>query len=496
MRVMLVHNRYRSNGPSGENRVVDTEAGALAAAGHEVVRFGRNSDEIEDWPLTSKALLPARVVWNQRTRRDLSLALREHKPDIVHVHNTFPLLSDTVLYACRDERVPVVATLHNYRLGCTSGDFFRAGDVCHDCVRGRLIPGVTHGCYRGSRAASVPLALSTGVHRAAWRSLVSAYVFISASQRDLLSGIGLPPERLFVRHNMVPYRARRSARREPFVLFAGRLADVKGLPLLMAAWDRYLRASEPGLRLVIAGSGPMEQELAAWARSRPSVAITGLLPADRCSELMSKARAVVVPSAWEEPFGLVVVEAMAAGTAPIATAHGSFPELITPGVDGALFGTGDAAALAAVIADVEADPVKYDGYGNRARESYEHKFDAEHSLRHLLEIYTFAAANPAAPLPLRRTTRDAIEPAAATRHLSRRPGRGTAAAHHGRGTLRFTPDRRLGQMAGAQPRDHQLHLRPEATQPRPALLVRVRRQRRVDRSGQGVGGRTAGRRRV
>jgi glycosyltransferase involved in cell wall biosynthesis len=403
MRIMLVHNRCRSNGPSGENQVVDTEAGALVDAGHEVVRFGKNSDEIEHWPLRKKALLPVRMVWNRQTRRDLTAALRMHAPDIVHVHNTFPLLSDTVLYACRDARVPVVATLHNYRLGCTSGDYFRAGDVCHDCIQGRLVPGVVHGCYRGSRAASAPLALSTGVHRGAWKSLVSAYVFISASQRDLLAGIGLPPDRLFVRHNMIPYRAPRTARREPFVLFAGRLADVKGLPLLMAAWDRYLGTSEPGLRLVIAGSGPMERDVADWAAARPSVRTMGLVSGERCAELMSGARAVLVPSAWEEPFGLVVVEAMAAGTPPIAAAHGSFPELIAPGVDGALFGAGDAAALASVIADVDACPGKYESYGSRARESYEQRFDAEHSLKHLLEIYAFATANPAAPLSLRRT---------------------------------------------------------------------------------------------
>jgi len=404
MKVMLVHNRCRSDGPSGENRVVDQESEELAAAGHQVIRFGRSSDEIEHWPAAKKALLSARVVWSAETHRDLATALRAHKPDVVHVHNTFPLLSDAVLYACRDAAVPVVATLHNYRLGCTSGDFFRDGTVCHDCANGRLVPGVLHGCYRGSRSASAPLALSIGVHRKAWRSLISAYVFISAAQRDLLSGVGLPPDRVFVRHNMIPWRDLRPVRRESTVVYAGRLAEVKGLRVLMAAWDTYrgMSASAAGLRLVIAGTGPLEREVAIWAAARPSVELTGLVPGARCAELMSRARAVIVPSAWEEPFGLVVVEAMAVGTAPIAAAHGSFPELITHGADGALFEPTNPEALASAIADVAASPESCETYGRRARETYEQKFNPEHSLKHLLEIYSFAIANPATGHPAER----------------------------------------------------------------------------------------------
>ncbi len=188
----------------------------------------------------------------------LTAAIREHKPDVVHVHSTFPLISDAILYACRDTRVPVVATLHNYRLGCIGGAFFRNGAPCHDCAGGALLPGVTHGCYRDSRAASAPLALSTGVHRRAWRSLVSAYLFISASQRDLLGGLGLPEERALraAQHDSAPGSAK-PAGRTPTVVYAGRLAEEKGVRLLMDAWDRYRSAAgDPGLRLVIAGIWP------------------------------------------------------------------------------------------------------------------------------------------------------------------------------------------------------------------------------------------------
>jgi glycosyltransferase involved in cell wall biosynthesis len=404
MKIMLVHNRYRSTAPSGENRVVDTEAEALAAAGHEVIRFERHSDDIETWSRARKAALPGRVVWSAEAHRDLAARLREHRPDVVHVHNTFPLLSPAVLHACRAAGVPVVATIHNYKLACASGDFFRAGAVCHDCA-GRLPgPAIRHGCYRGSRAATAPVALAMTAHRRAWRSLVSAYIFISAAQRDLLTGLSLEPGRVFVRHNLIPARTGLTAASEPLdaqpmVAYAGRLDEAKGVRLLMAGWDHYRAvagdvAGDAGLRLLIVGAGPLEDEVTAWAASRPSVELAGQVDGATCARLMSGARAVLLPSAWEETFGLVVVEAMALGVPPVATAHGSFTELITNGVDGVLFRPGDPAALGQAVADIAAEPARYATYGRQARETYAKRFDPERNLNQLIEIYRYAIDHP------------------------------------------------------------------------------------------------------
>ena len=395
MRVLLVHSRYRSATPSGENRVVDQESEELARAGHEIRRFEKDSDEIEHWSAAQKALLPARVVWSRESHRELTATLRAYRPDIVHVHNTFPLVSAAVLYACRDASVPVVATIHNYRLLCAPGDFMRQGAVCHDCLHKLPVRGAVHGCYRGSRAATAPLVVASIAHRKAWRSLVSAYVFISAAQRDLHLALNLPPSRVFVRHNMIPYRGIQPVPRDPTVAYIGRLEPGKGVQLLMAAWDRYLSSSHvPGLRLVIAGTGSLDREVAAWASGRPSVEMLGLIPPAQVRKVMSRARAILAPSVWEEPFGLVVVEAMAAGTPAIAAGHGSFTELVTPGTDGVLFRPGDPGGLADAVADVAAHPEKYESYGRRARETYEQRFNPDHSLKHLLEIYSFAITHP------------------------------------------------------------------------------------------------------
>ncbi len=392
---MVVHNRYRSSVPSGENRVVDQEAEALAALGHEVVRFERNSDEIEKWPIARKASLPGRVIWSREIRRSLTSEVRQHRPDVVHVHNTFPLLSAAVLYACRDAQVPVVATFHNYRLVCANGAFFRRGTVCHDCLDGLPVQAVLHGCYRGSRVATAPVTLAGSVHRQAWRSMVSAYVFVSASQRDLLGGLGLAPDRVFVRHNLTPSRQVSGASRTPTVIYAGRLDDAKGARLMMAGWDRYCaKSTDPGLRLVIAGSGPLGREVADWASDRSSVEMVGQVSSARCAELISHARVVLLPSTWEETFGLVAVEAMAAGVPAIAAGHGSFPELITSGVNGVLFRPGDPEALARALADADTHPEQYEHYGDQARKTYEQRFDPQHNLEQLLAIYRFAIAHP------------------------------------------------------------------------------------------------------
>jgi glycosyltransferase involved in cell wall biosynthesis len=395
MKVMVVHSRYRSAVPSGENRVVDQESRALAGLGHEVVPFERNSDDIAGWSKARKAALPAAIVWNSAVRADLTAALRAQRPDVVHVHNTFPMLSPAVLYACRTAGVPVVATIHNYKLVCASGDFFRAGVPCHDCTPGRPLPAMRHGCYRGSRAATAPVVASSAVHRTAWRSLVSAYIFISQSQRDLLRGLGFAPDRAFVRHNMIPARDMAREARQDMVIYAGRLDAAKGLHLLMQAWERFEQAAErPSLRLVIAGAGPLEREVAAWAAARPAVHAAGQLDAAACAQAMAAARAVIVPSAWEETFGLAAVEAMALGVPPVAAGHGSLTELIADGTDGVLFAPGNPGVLAQVLADIDAHPDRYAEYGEQARKTYEQRFDPDDAMRQLIEIYEYAIANP------------------------------------------------------------------------------------------------------
>ncbi len=370
---------------------MDQEGEALAAAGYIVERFERSSDEIADRSTLGRAAVPAQLVWSQGTRRSLMRTLRVFQPAVVHVHNTFPLLSASVLYACRAENVPVVATLHNYRLVCPSGTLFRNGLVCHDCIGRFPLPGVRHGCYRNSVLATIPMAAALVAHKTAWRTMVSAYVFISQWQRDLMAADRLPAERLFVKPNFVPSSPSAAVAPRNRVVYAGRLTEEKGVRLLMEAWDRYITFADPArLELWVAGAGPLEGEVATWAALRSSVRWVGRLGQEECLTLVAGASAVVVPSQWEETFGLVAVEAMAAGVAPIASAHGSFPEIITDGVDGVLFEPGNADSLAKAIADLQAEPERHAALGRAGRDNYEKRFSAEANIEELTRIYEFA----------------------------------------------------------------------------------------------------------
>lgn len=411
MRVLVVHNRYRTTSPGGEDRVVDQERKALIGRGHVVECFEAYNDDIENFSITRRAAIPGQVVWSDAARRSLAQTISTFGPDVVHVHNTFPLLSPSVLYACRAARVPVVVTLHNYRLACASGDLFRDGRVCHECVGHRgLTPAVRNGCYRGTAAATLPIALSSAVHLGAWRSIPAAYLLISERQREILEPLQLPAERVFVKGNLVPADVVPSVRVPPqhMVVYAGRLAPSKGIPVLMRAWERYEAKPHGDLRLVIAGAGPLAATVAKWAARRERVEVRGMLSRADCAVLVAGARAAVVPSEWEEAFGLVAVEAMACGVPPVASAHGSFPELVDDRDSGVLFEPGNADELAGILAEIDAHPERFAQYGRAARAAYERRFDPDSNLDQLLASYQFAIDHPV-PAPRRSGTAEEHE---------------------------------------------------------------------------------------
>lgn len=397
MHVLVVHNRYNSAQPSGENNVVDQEVALLRGAGHRVGVFERRSDDIAGRSLPGKVAVPLLVPWNPAVRRELAARLRAERPDVVHVHNVFPLLSPSVLAACADAGVPAVATLHNYTQVCPPGTLQREGRSCTECVGAATpLPAVRHGCYRNSRLATVPLAVGLSVNRRRWWSGVERFFCISAAQRDVLVAAGMPAERLAVKHNFVPDPdARRSGTGE-HVLYLGRLAEAKGVRLLMAAWDEVSAGGGIGVPLVIAGTGPLEGEVTAWAAGRDDVRYVGLYDPEQCRRAVARSVAVVAPSTWLEAFGLVVVEAMAAGVPTVAAGHGAFVELVEDGVTGLLHRPGETASLAACLRRITAEPDRNRRMGLAARRRYEQGFSPAVGLERLVEGYRSAIAERSA----------------------------------------------------------------------------------------------------
>ncbi|MFF1714050.1 glycosyltransferase [Streptomyces sp. NPDC058268] len=392
MHVLVVHNRYGSAQPSGENKVVDQEVAVLRAAGHRVEMFERRSDDIAAKSLPSKAALPLLVPWNPAVRAELAARLRSERPDVVHVHNVFPLLSPAVLAACADAGVPAVATLHNYTQVCPPGTLQRDGRPCTECVGSTPLPAVRHGCYRNSRLATVPLAVSLSVNRRRWWTGVERFFCISAAQRDVLVQAGMPGERLAVKHNFVPDPDARRSGTGKHVLYLGRLAEAKGVRLLMTAWDEIAAEGGVGVPLVIAGTGPLEQEVRGWAAGRDDVRYVGLYDTAECQTAIAQSVAVVAPSTWLEAFGLVVVEAMAAGVPTVAAGHGAFVELVDEGVTGLLHEPGEAASLASCIRRITAEPARNREMGQAARRRYEQGFSPAVGLARLVEGYRTAIA--------------------------------------------------------------------------------------------------------
>lgn len=390
LRVLVVHNRYRSGQPSGEDRVVDQETALLRAAGHEVEPFERHSDDIAAMSLPARAAVPLRVPWNGAVRAELRAVLRARRPDVVHVHNTFPLLSPSVVTACTDAGVPLVATLHNYTMICPSGTLFRAGRPCSACVGASPLPAVRHGCYRGSAVATVPVALSAAVNRDRWWSGVTRFLCISDAQRRLLADAGMPGHKLLVKYNVVPEPARRRPGPGGYLLFLGRLTREKGARLLMAGWDHLVASGPPAVPLVIAGAGPLEDDVRRWAASRADVRFLGLQDREESARLVAGAVALVAPSEWLETFGLVVVEAQAAGVPVVAAAHGAFAELVDDGVTGLLHRPHDPASLADGMRQIVASPDDNARMGAAARLRYERDFTPEIGLERLESGYAEA----------------------------------------------------------------------------------------------------------
>ncbi|MHC5256278.1 glycosyltransferase family 4 protein [Streptomyces sp. UC4497] len=393
MYILVVHNRYSSGQPSGENRVVDEEVGLLRAAGHRVELFERRSDDIADRSLLGKVAVPLLVPWNPAVRKELAAKLRADRPDVVHVHNVFPLLSPAVLAACADAGVPAVATLHNYYQVCPPGTLQRDGRLCTDCIGSRLpLPAVRHGCYRGSRLATVPLAVNLTVNRRRWWTGVERFFCISAAQRDVLVRSGLPAELLTVKHNFVPDPGVGREGDGEQLLYLGRLAEAKGVRVLMAAWDIIAAEGGVGVPLVLAGSGPLEGEVRTWAEGRDDVRYVGLLEPDEVRKAIARSVAVVAPSLAPETFGLVVAEAMAAGVPAVASGHGAFVELVEDGGTGLLHRPGERTSLASCLRRIAAEPAANREMGRAARLRYERGFSPAVGLARLEEEYRSAIA--------------------------------------------------------------------------------------------------------
>lgn len=378
MRILQVHTRYRQAG--GEDAVVKAEADLLRAAGHTVITH--RAENPDNAVSAATAMLHAPL--NRAAQRRVTEAVRQHRPDVAHVHNTWFAMSPSVVTGLHRAGVPVVMTLHNYRLVCANGLLFRDGSPCEDCVGTHPWRGVLHRCYRRSALASAVVATNISVHRArgTWQDDVDLYLALTGFARERFVAGGLPGERIAVKPNFVEDPGRRSAAPSSSdeVLYCGRLTAEKGISMLLDAWEA---AGDTGLRLTIVGDGPLRPQL--QARRLPRVTFTGFRPPEETRRRMLTARALAFPSLWYEGQPLVILEALAAGL-PVLTADlGGMRDIAATLAGVWRLTPGDTDSWTAALQKL--DDVTVNEGGSRARALYEERFTTTVALAALESAY-------------------------------------------------------------------------------------------------------------
>jgi glycosyltransferase involved in cell wall biosynthesis len=375
MKILVAHNAYQHRG--GEDTVVDAEISLLREKGHEVELYQRHNDELESMPRPAAALS---AIWARRSADDIGHLCESFRPDVIHVHNTVPLISPSLYWAAAGSNVPVVQTLHNFRLLCPQAMLLRDGKVCEDCVGKVPWRAISHKCYRDSALQTAVLSGMLTTHRAlgTYTGKITRYIALNHFCRDKFIKGGLPAELIRIKPNFVACDLQPTWGEREGGLFVGRLSFEKGLEFLTEAVEKL---GDRSIRIV--GKGPLEESIKRTFGDR----YLGPRTPAQVLGLMREARFVVAPSTCYETFGLVAIEAFACGTPVIASRHGGLGELVNDGVTGLLVNPGDANDLADKIAWAQAHPDQMRRMGQAARIEYETKYTPENNYKMLIEIY-------------------------------------------------------------------------------------------------------------
>jgi len=379
-RVLLVHNYYQHAG--GEDIVFDSERNLLQTNGYKVFEYTDSNTRLGTINRFSAAY---ETIWSASSYKNIKRLISEKSPDIVHFHNTFLVISPAAYYACYEAGIPVIQTLHNYRLACPSAIFYRDARVCEDCL-GKFFawPGILHRCYRGSRSQTFVVASMLAYHRLihTWSEKVNAYISLTEFGRNKMIEAGLPRQKIFVKPNFVPDENKGKVIPGNYALFLGRLTPEKGLTTLLRAWTEVA-----DIPLKIAGDGPMRSIVEHAALKNPTIQYLGYQNHSTVISLMRNARFLVFPSEWYEGFPMTMAEAYAHGVSVIASRMGVMNEIVRDGETGMLFNAGDIQDLTAKTRWLWEHPKDAERMGRAARREYEQKYTPERNFKLLSDIY-------------------------------------------------------------------------------------------------------------
>lgn len=389
--VLIAHNDYRLAG--GEGAVAENEARLLRLHGHQVTEYRRDNAKIAGYGALQKLRLAFATLFSWKTYREARALIREQGVDVVHVHNTVPLISPSIYYAAWAEHVPVVQTVHNYRFLCPNGMFYRDGHICEECLAKGLSCAVKHACYRGSRAQSLLLATTIGLHRAlgTYRR-IDAYICLTPFAKEKLSKVA-PASRIHIKPNTVNVGLAPISygRRDGGYVFLGRLDAQKGVWTLLRAF-----AELPQLRLTVIGTGPEEDAMrnCVAEHALTNVTMMGQLSRDDALTHVARARALIMPTLLYEGMPLTVLEAFALGTPVIGSAIGSVNAMLTASGGGFTFDQTDPDALVRCITQCTQEQLS--SASANALLAFRNDYNEDKNYETLLRIYDAAAENRSA----------------------------------------------------------------------------------------------------
>lgn len=392
MKVLQIHNYYRSNLPSGENEVVRAENKLLKNAGHIVHEYSRSNDEWNDNKFNTGIQASLGTIWNNKVYKDVSKRIGEIDPDIIHLHNTFPLLSPSAVVAASHSKAACVMTLHNYRLFCSNAVITRNGKPCIECIENNsVLPALKHACYRNSRLLTIPIASGLKLHQAlhTWPKSLDSFIVMTSFQRDMMIKAGLPANAIHIkphsaidRGTPVPWD-----QRENRVVFIGRLSEEKGLHVLLDAW---ITMGPKAPRIDIIGEGPLKAEIKMRIKAnrlQNKIRLIGALKHDEAIAYLAGSKLLVMPSVWDETFGLPIIEAFSSGVPVIASDRAHFPEMMSTTNGGCTYPSQDSNKLASLVMSLWDREIELRSYSMNGRLGFENHFSARPVLESLLSIY-------------------------------------------------------------------------------------------------------------
>lgn len=384
-KVLIVHNYYQI--PGGEDTVVANEKKMLEEHGHKVILYSRNNGELKQISTLQKLVLPITTIFNPRTYKEIKRIIKAESIDIVHVHNTLNLVSPAVYYAARTMKIPVVQTVHNFRLLCPGATFYRDGHICEDCVARGVWCAVKHKCYRGSRMQTLACALSTWFHRMIGIYGKINYICLTEFNKNkLLELKQIKPEKVFVKPNFVESKDGfvPEEKRENLFIFAGRLDKLKGVDILFEAWKRM---GDTAPKLVVCGIGPMDEWCKLFIKqNRVNIEMRGFVPNEEAKKLIGNSKALILPTQWYEGFPMSIVEAFSVGTPVVCSDLGNAGSIIEEGVTGCKFRSDSVDDLILAVN-------RCHGLHESTLREYQKKYTSENNYKTLVDIYAKTERN-------------------------------------------------------------------------------------------------------